>query len=75
MHICKEDKSLSLTGSYITTVIAWLLYMHPYSIHKPVHILNYHKVRVGHGLVASQPYFPPCAHARMISAWGEGRVW
>ena len=25
--------------------------------------------------LASQPYFPPCAHARMISGWGEGRVW
>ena len=26
----------------------------------------------------SQPYFPPCAHAREISGWGEGRgkyVW
>ena len=23
--------------------------------------------------LASQPYFPPCAHARMISGWGEGR--
>ena len=28
--------------------------------------------------LASQPYFPPCAHARLISGWGEGRekyVW
>ena len=23
--------------------------------------------------LASQPYFSPCAHARMISGWGEGR--
>ena len=23
--------------------------------------------------LASLPYFPPCAHARMISRWGEGR--
>ena len=26
-----------------------------------------------HRSLASQPYFPPCAHARMISGWGEGR--
>ena len=25
--------------------------------------------------LASQPYFPPCAHAHVISRWGEGRVW
>ena len=25
--------------------------------------------------LASQPYFFPCAHARMISGWGEGSVW
>ena len=23
--------------------------------------------------LASQPYFPPCAHARVISGWGERR--
>ena len=22
----------------------------------------------------SQPYFPPCAHARVISGWGEGGI-
>ena len=32
-------------------------------------------IHVSFPALASQPYFPPCAYARMISGWGEGRVW
>ena len=43
---------------------------------------SYRKFACGHVRLLScnnhnhrqSPYFPPCAHARMISRWGEGSV-
>ena len=34
----------------------------------------FEKANKGSSSLASQPYFPPCAHARVISGWGEGRI-